>query len=349
MLKAMSVSIDSRATDGTFGAGLATTARSDGPAARAFALAWTAGLLLGLLGLASFVPVFARLLESWRLSAHAVAHHVSILGQTLSYPAANTGAVIVLALALLGGIVAAIALCAIGSEMRAARRLARRLARLDPAPRDGVFVIDDERPDAFCAGLLRPRVYLTTGALAGLDAPALDAVLVHEREHARRRDPLRLATSRVIARSLFFLPAIRELRRGQKMLAEVSADESAVSAAAGDRSALARAMLSFSEGPKAGASAGVDPARVDYLLGEAPGWRFPVLMCTAALALLALVVALAILVGREAAGSATLDPPFLSAQPCVVMLALIPCAAGLIAIRARRVLRRPDRVRSPLS
>ena len=270
MLKAMSVSIDSRATDGTSGAGLATTARSDGPAARAFALAWTAGLLLGLLGLASFVPVFARLLESWRLSAHAVAHHVSILGQTLSYPAANTGAVIVLALALLGGIVAAIALCAIGSEMRAARRLARRLARLDPAPRDGVFVIDDERPDAFCAGLLRPRVYLTTGALAGLDAPALDAVLVHEREHARRRDPLRLATSRVIARSLFFLPAIRELRRGQKMLAEVSADESAVSAAAGDRSALARAMLSFSEGPKAGASAGVDPARVDYLLGEAP-------------------------------------------------------------------------------
>ncbi|HET7046692.1 MAG TPA: M56 family metallopeptidase [Solirubrobacteraceae bacterium] len=321
---------------------MATTRRLDRPAARAHALASAGGLMLGLLGLASFVPVFARLLESWRVSAHAVAHHVSILGQTLSYPAANAGALVVLALALLGGIVAAIALCAISSELTAARRLARRLAQFDPTPRDGIFVIDDERAEAFCAGLLRPRVYVTTGALARLDAPALDAVLVHEREHARRRDPLRLATSRVIARSLFFLPAIRELCRGQMLLAEASADESAVSAAAGDRSAVARAILSFSDREASG-SAGVDPARVDYLLGETPGWRFPALMCAAALALLAIVITLAILVGREAAGSATLDPPFLSAQPCIVMLALIPCAAGLIAARAGRVLRRPGR------
>lgn len=306
-------------------------------------------MLLGLLGLVAFVPVFARLLESWRVSAHAVAHHVSIFGQKLSYPAANAGALVVVALALLGGIVAAIALCAIGRELRAARRLDRRLTDLNPAPRDGVFVIDDERPEAFCAGLLRPRVYVTTGALARLDPPAVDAVLEHEREHARRRDPLRLATSRVIARSLFFLPAVRELGRGQIMLAEVSADERAVSAAAGDRSAVARAMLSFSDAPDTGGSAGVDPARVDYLLGEAPGWRFPALMCAAALTLLAIVVTSAVLVGKEAAGSATLEPPFLSAQPCIVMLALIPCAAGLVAVRAGRALRRPGRTRAPLS
>lgn len=343
-MQAMSASIESQAIDVASGTGMATNQRADRPAARGHTLAWAAGLLLGFLGLASFVPVFARLLESWRVSAHAVAHHASILGQTVSYPAANAGALVVVALALLGGTVAAIAICAIGSELRAARRLAHRLAQLDLTPRHGVFVIDDERPEAFCAGLLRPRVYLTTGALARLDAPALDAVLVHEREHARRRDPLRLATSRVIVRSLFFLPAIQELRRGQMLLAEASADESAVSAAAGDRSGVARAILSFSD-PDAGGSAGVDPARVDYLLGEAPGWRFPALTCAAALLLLAIVMTLGILVGREAAGSATLDPPFLSAQPCVVMLALIPCAAGLIAARVGRVLRRP--VRAP--
>jgi hypothetical protein len=197
-------------------------------------------------------------------------------------------------------------------------------------------VIDDERPESFCAGLWRPRVYITSGALARLDAPALSAVLVHERHHARRRDPLRLAASRVIARSLFFLPAVRDLRRGQLLLAEISADESAVTAAAGDRSALARAMLRFSEAPDASLSSGVDPARVDYLLGEPPGWRFPALMCSAALALLALLVTIAILVGREAAGSATLAPPFLSTQPCVVILALIPCGIVLIARRVGR-------------
>src|SRR5579864_9450807 len=333
----MSTSSNRRAADGASEAGLSGTGLGDRAAARSLAIAWGAGLLLGLLGLVSFIPVFARLLESWRVSRHAVSHHVSILGQTLSYPAANAGAVIVLALALLGGIVTAIALCAIGSELRAARRLDRRLAQLHPVPRDGVFVIADERPEAFCAGLLKPRVFVTTGALARLDEPALEAVLVHERQHARRRDPLRLAASRVIARSLFFLPAVRELRRGQTMLTEVSADQSAVSAAAGDRSALARAMLSFSDATEAAGSAGVDPARVDHLLGEAPGWRFPALMCTAAIALLGLVATVAILVGKEAAGSATLDPPFLSTQPCVVMLALIPCGIAFIAARLSRV------------
>jgi hypothetical protein len=269
-----------------------------------------------------------------------VSHHVSILGQGLSYPAANAGAVIVLGLALLGGIVLGIALCAIVNELRAARRLAGWLARLHPIPRDGVFVIDDDRPEAFCAGLWRPRVYITSGALAVLDTPALRAVLAHERHHARRRDPLRLAASRVIARSLFFLPAVRELRRGQQILVEISADESAVNDAAGDRSTLARAILSFSEAPQAGSSSGVDPARVDYLLGESPAWRFPAMMCSAAVAQLALVVTITILVGREAAGSATLDPPFLSAQPCVLMLALIPCGVALITARLGRIRRR---------
>jgi hypothetical protein len=181
-----------------------------------------------------------------------------------------------------------------------------------------------------------------------LDDAGLDAVLAHERQHARRRDPLRLAAGRVIARSFFFLPAVHELRRGQQMLAEVSADESAVAAVAGDRSALARAMLSFSDASEPGGSSGIDPVRVDYLLGEAPGWRFPALMCTAAVAVLAIVVTLAILVGREAAGAATLAPPFLSVQPCIVMLALVPCGVGIIAVLGvGRIQRRRGRAAAP--
>ena len=102
----------------------------------------------------------------------------------------------------------------------------------------------------------------------------------------------------------------------------------------------ADAWVSLDVAPAAEGSAGVDPARVDYLVGEAPGWRFPALMSIAAVALLALVATVAILVGREAAGSATLEPPFLSAQPCVVMLALIPAGVALIAASLRRVGRR---------
>ncbi len=98
-----------------------------------------------------------------------------------------------LALAALGGLAAALAIAAVLRELRAATRLRRRLARLDAEPREGVFVIDDPRVEAFCAGLLRPRVYITSGALAVLDGQGLNAVLAHERRHASRRDPLRLA------------------------------------------------------------------------------------------------------------------------------------------------------------
>ena len=160
-------------------------------------------------------------------------------------------------------------------------------------------MIDDDRPHAFCAGLLSPRVYVTSGALAILDESALEAVLAHERHHARRRDPLRLATSRVLTRAMFFLPALGELDRGQQALAEMSADESAIEAAPGNRSALARAMLTFSDASEADDSVGIDPARVDYLLGEPPRWRFPAMLCLVAIGLLALVVTTAVLVAAE--------------------------------------------------
>jgi Zn-dependent protease with chaperone function len=329
----MTTLIDSRRAD----AGRAAGSSLRHPLGRASARASRAGVLLALLGAAAFIPVVVRLLESWRFSPHAVSHHIAILGQRLSYPAANAGAVIVLGLAVLGGIVTATALLGAARELSAARRLARGLAQLRPHLHQGVLVIDDDHPDAFCAGLFRPRVYITTGALAKLDEQGLKAVLVHERHHARRRDPLRLAAGRVIARSLFFLPGVRQLRQGQQMLTEVSADETALAAASGDRSALARAMLSFGDAP--GSSSGIDPVRVEYLLGEPPSWRFPALLCAAAVALLALVATVAILITREAVGSATLATPFLSAQPCVVMLALIPCAVGLVAARLGRIAR----------
>ena len=216
--------------------------------------------LLGLLGLASFGLVLLRLVETWRVSPQRVSHHVVIFGQTLSYPAANMAAVIVLVLAVLGAVVTARALLGVAREVTGARRLHRRLAPASRRDLGGALVIDDERPHAFCAGLLSPRVYVTSGALAILDDSALEAVLAHERHHARRRDPLRLATSRVLTRAMFFLPALGELDRGQQALAEMSADESAIEAEPGNRSALARAMLTFSDASEADDSVGIDPA-----------------------------------------------------------------------------------------
>ena len=328
---------DSQQLQRSAGARSASPMARHRPAALAAAQVGRAEVLLAVLGFVSLGFVLLRLLETWRVSARTGSHHVVILGQTLSYPVANLAAVIILMLASLGAAVMGLIVLGAARELAAARRFDRRLAAEDPQRLGDALVIDNARPHAFCAGLLSPRVYVTTGAIAILDEPALTAVLMHERHHARRRDPLRLATSRVLARAMFFLPALRELNRQQQALAEMSADESAINGAPANRAALARAMLSFTEssGPTAD-SVGIDPARVDYLLGEPPGWRFPAMLCLAAVALLVLMVAAGVLVGQEAAGSATLAPPFLSAQPCVAVLAVVPMALGLLAIRLLR-------------
>jgi Peptidase family M48 len=313
------------------------------PAASAAARVSGATLLLGGLGLMSALFVLVRLVESWRVGSGATSHRIRLFGQGLSYPAANLDAIVIVLLAALGSVVTVRALAGAIRECRASRRFARALSCRQPETLRGAVVVADTQPRAFCAGLLRPRVYVTAGAVALLDDAALDAVLAHESHHARRRDPLRFAAGRVFARALFFLPELGPLVERHQALAELSADESAVAGIPAQRSALARAMLGFSDAPASGAGGGIDPVRIDYLLGEPPSWRFPALLCLAAAGILALLITVAALAGRVASGSATLALPFLSRQPCILVLAVIPAALGVLAASVgRRV-----RLRSP--
>jgi hypothetical protein len=307
-----------------------------GPAARSAAQLSRAGALLGALGAGASLFAAFGLAETWRVTADSTAPHVSIVGQRLTYPVVNLAAVVVLALALLGLTATAMLLAGAVRELAGSRRLRLALNAQETRVLGDVLLIADERPRAFCAGLLRPRVYVSTGAVALLDELALGAVLAHERHHARRRDPLRLAAGRVIARALFFVPSLRELVRRQQRLLELSADESAIEAGPESRSALARAMLTFSESSWREDPTGLAPERVDHLLGEPPSWRFPLLLCLLTASALVLVVAVAVLAGQVASGSSTLALPFLSSRPCVVVLATIPAVLGLVALGVRR-------------
>jgi hypothetical protein len=307
------------------------------PAAHAAGRVFLASVGLGALGLGGSAFLLVRALVSWHVTPAAASHHVTILGARLSYPVANADAIIVLALALLAVVATLRAVRRAAREAIGALRLQHGLEQLRRAEFGGALVIDDRRPLAFCAGLLRPRIYVSTGALAVLDERALQAVLDHERHHARRRDPLRLATGRVLEEALFFVPGLRELARRQQALAELSADEGAILTAPENRSGLARAMLTFCDSSTAEEPVGFDPSRVDHLLGESPSWRFPALLCLSAAATLALLVAIAVVAGRLAAGSATLAPPFISSQPCVTALAAFPVS---LAIAGRGTWRR---------
>ena len=86
------------------------------------------------------------------------------------------------------------------------------LAQREVARPAGVGSSPGASPLAFCAGLLRPRVFVSEGALARLGARALTAVVAHEGHHAARRDPLRILIARAIG-DAYSLRALRGASR----------------------------------------------------------------------------------------------------------------------------------------
>jgi hypothetical protein len=194
-----------------------------------------------------------------------------------------------------------------------------------------VSVVDDDVPQAFCAGLLRPRVFISSGAVDLLGGDELAAVVRHEQQHLAAHDPLRLAAARVLEQALFFLPALRPLGNRSDELAEQRADAAAV-AAAGDRAPLASALLAFDASTPAG-TAGISPDRIDSLLGLTLPRRLPLALISASLALVALLIVVTWRASVEASAGATFNLPVVSGQPCVLVLAFIPLVAGVTALR----------------
>jgi Zn-dependent protease with chaperone function len=120
----------------------------------------------------------------------------------------------------------------------------------------------------FCAGYFRPSVYVTSGAANRLNTNELDAVLAHEAEHARRRDPLRRLFTRAATDVLFWFPLLRWWLRKHIENAELHADKAAIDHAG--RQGLAAALLAAAAEPPvaAPAMAGATEARIAHLLGE---------------------------------------------------------------------------------
>src|SRR5690349_14967794 len=131
--------------------------------------------------------------RSLTVGSGAPVHELDALGRTIVYPSANPSALLVLTLAALGLVVLLRALRSAGRQALAQRALARSLAASRVREVGGVTVIRGDVPSAMCAGLRRPRIYVTQAALDVLPPRELDAVLAHEAHHRARRDPLRLA------------------------------------------------------------------------------------------------------------------------------------------------------------
>lgn len=114
---------------------------------------------------------------------------------------------------------------------------AARIADMDPTR---ISVAEGLPGAALTIGWWKPAILISRDTVERLSEPQLVAVLLHERAHLRRRDPLRLSLLRFVACMLFWVPAIRRLADDVADEAEIVADDEA---ARGKPLILASALL----------------------------------------------------------------------------------------------------------
>jgi bla regulator protein blaR1 len=202
-------------------------------------------------------------------------------------------------------------------------------------------VIDSLEPQAFCAGYLRPRIYLSKGTLEELGDHELEAIVAHEVHHLRRRDPLRLLLARALADALFFIPLLRRISDRYTDLGELAADEAAIRRLKGHRP-LAGALLKFSgPGAEAAPVVGVAPERVDHLLGDPEAGRWRLTHSAVGRSTIVLFGLAALLLSAwHGLFTTSLELPLLLAAGCMVLMVAGPIALGVWAVTfSRRTLR----------
>ena len=169
-----------------------------------------------------------------------------------------------------------------------ARRRARRAELRLRAPMlpgeepgtDRLVVLEGERPDAWWLPGTPPRLVVTTAALHRLKGRQLDAVLAHERGHARARHDWLLHCSSALAGGFPQVPVFAAFREEMHRLVELAADDTASRRFGRLTTALALVELNehrgvFGPGPHPEPQAQV-PARVNRLLtpeDRLPPWR----------------------------------------------------------------------------
>jgi len=100
-------------------------------------------------------------------------------------------------------------------------------AGLEAMARGPLLVLEDEYPDAWWMPGHPPQLVVTTGALHRLTDPQLDAVLTHERDHARAHHDWLLHLSSALATGFPRVPLFAHFRDQTHRLVELAADDTA--------------------------------------------------------------------------------------------------------------------------
>jgi BlaR1 peptidase M56 len=168
----------------------------------------------------------------WVMGCPAGAACLSMRGAMVwSYPIAVTAFLLLIAAAIGWPVRAVWLLRTSTNEVIRLRRLSLPEPLIAAMARTSAWrleCIEGERPLAFCAGAVHPTVFVTAELIDRLDASELDAVLLHERYHADRREPLRRALIKAATDVFFFIPLLSWWAERRLEESELAADRAAI-------------------------------------------------------------------------------------------------------------------------
>jgi Zn-dependent protease with chaperone function len=175
----------------------------------------------------------------------------------------------VLAACVIAGYLLAVAFVVTGRTL-AQRRRHREVLDLVGTPLPalpGGLLLDSTTAMAYCLPGLRPRMVVTSAALADLTPRAFAAVVVHERAHLRQRHDLVVLPFVAWQAALPFLPGARTARAAVALLVEALADDAARTQVGSRPLGEALRAVSLAGGPPGATTAEASPS-VDIRLAR---------------------------------------------------------------------------------
>lgn len=130
------------------------------------------------------------------------------------------------------------------SENKIPKKLLRIAKRHDLNPED-LAVVRTGKVNALSYGFIKPKLLLSEKLMASLSEKELEAVVLHELLHIKRRHSAKFLLGEIISTTLFFLPVLQDLVQKLRLEAEQEADRHVLLLQGESRylkSALARAV-----------------------------------------------------------------------------------------------------------
>lgn len=104
-----------------------------------------------------------------------------------------------------------------------------------------IVQIESAKLFAYCVGIKKPQIYISSGLVTQVNVKELEAILLHEKSHLDNHDPLVLTLLSLTQNIFPYFPILSDLIRNFRIEREIRADKFAVSQQ-GDMQPLLSAM-----------------------------------------------------------------------------------------------------------